>query len=175
MKSNVTLKSNIYINKSARSDDIAFLQHIRDYRILKRKRDNANGLMSSNASWMVPVQEEILRQGQPNCTYEKGTMSWGVPVGGDHMHCRCEQYDCHHYRECSSYAEDILDTFIELWHQAAVEHGSHLQYQLLNKSENDTDALLIPAERSENAAFPPTMNSMRNVDTQSGVFLKRRR
>lgn len=77
--------------------------------------------------------------------------------------------------ETASYAEDILDTFIELWHQAAVEHGSHLQYQLLNKSENDTDALLIPAERSENAAFPPTMNSMRNVDTQSGVFLKRRR
>lgn len=77
--------------------------------------------------------------------------------------------------ETSLYAEDILDTYIELWHQAAVERGEHFQYQLFNKSENDTDALLIPAERSEDAAFPPTMNSMRNVDTQSGVFLKRRR
>jgi len=67
-----------------------------------------------------------------------------------------------------------LDDFIEQWHEAAVTKGGHFQYQLLNKSENDTDALLIPAERSENALFPPTMNSMRNVDTQSGVFLKRR-
>lgn len=77
--------------------------------------------------------------------------------------------------ETASYAEEILDAFIDLWHQAAIERGDHFQYQLLNKSENDTDALLIPAERSDDAAFPPTMNSMRNVDTQSGVFLKRRR
>lgn len=76
--------------------------------------------------------------------------------------------------ETVDYAEAILDDFIEQWHEAAVTKSGHFQYQLLNKSENDTDALLIPAERSENAVFPPTMNSMRNVDTQSGVFLKRR-
>ena len=76
--------------------------------------------------------------------------------------------------ETVDYAEAILDDFIEQWHEAAVTRRGHFQYQLLNKSENDTDALLIPAERSENAVFPPTMNSMRNVDTQSGVFLKRR-
>ncbi len=75
--------------------------------------------------------------------------------------------------ETAAYAEDILDNFIAQWHEAAVTRSSHFQYQLLNKSENDTDALLIPAERSENAQFPTTMNSMRNVDTQSGVFLKR--
>ena len=76
--------------------------------------------------------------------------------------------------ETVEYAEAILDDFIELWHEAAVNRSAHFQYQLLNKSENDTDALLIPAERSGNAIFPPTMNSMRNVDTQSGVFLKGR-
>ncbi len=76
--------------------------------------------------------------------------------------------------ETADYAEVILDDFIEQWHEAAVTKSGHFQYQLLNKSENDTDVLLIPAERSENAIFPPTMNSMRNVDTQSGVFLKRR-
>lgn len=75
--------------------------------------------------------------------------------------------------ETAEYAEELLDDFINQWHEAATTHGTHFQYQLLNKSENDTDALLIPAERSENAMFPPTMNSMRNVDTQSGVFLKR--
>ncbi|MBR6954000.1 MAG: hypothetical protein IKH77_03020 [Clostridia bacterium] len=76
--------------------------------------------------------------------------------------------------ETADYAEEILDEFIYMWDRAAALRGSHFQYQLLNRSENDTDALLIPAERSDDAAFPPTMNSMRNVDTQSGVYLKRR-
>ncbi|MDO4547880.1 MAG: helicase-related protein [Clostridia bacterium] len=75
--------------------------------------------------------------------------------------------------ETAGYAEDILDEFIEQWNEAAITRGARFQYQLLNRSENDTDALLIPAEKSENALFPPTMNSMRNVDTQSGVYLKR--
>ena len=103
LKSNVTLRSNVYINKSARPNDVEFLQHIRDYRILKRKQDSSYGLASSNAVWMTNVQKEILRQGQPDCVYEKGTMSWGVPVSCDHMRCRCEQTDCHHFPECSKY------------------------------------------------------------------------
>ena len=77
--------------------------------------------------------------------------------------------------ETARYARSILDDFIQQWHVEAMLKGSHFQYTLLNKSENDTDVLLIPAERSENAQFPPTMNSMRNVDTQSGVYLKTRR
>lgn len=76
--------------------------------------------------------------------------------------------------ETSDYAKEILNDFIDQWNFVAINHASHFQYQLLNRSEENTDALLVPAERSENAIFPPTMNSMRNVDTQSGVFLKRR-
>ena len=77
--------------------------------------------------------------------------------------------------ETAHYARSILDDFIQQWHTEAMLKGNHFQYTLLNKSENDTDVLLIPAERSEDAQFPPTMNSMRNVDTQSGVYLKTRR
>lgn len=103
MKSNVTLKSNVYINKSAHPDDVEFLQHIRDYRILKGKQDSSYGLMSSNTTWMTSVQKSILKQGSPDCVYEKGTMSWGVPIGSDTMHCRCEQFDCYLFSECSKY------------------------------------------------------------------------
>lgn len=74
--------------------------------------------------------------------------------------------------ETADYAGAILDDFAAQWDEAAAQYGAQFQYQLLNRSENDTFALLIPAERSENALFPPTMNSMRNVDTQSGVYLK---
>lgn len=77
--------------------------------------------------------------------------------------------------ETAAYAREILDNFIELWHETTVCRGAHLRYQLFGDSENDTDALLIPAERGEGAVFPTTMNSMRNVDTQSGVYLKVRR
>lgn len=102
MSSNITLRSNVYINQSAQRDDKQFLQHITDYRVLKRYKASSYGFQS-NMSWMTPVQLEILRQGQPNCSLEKGTMSWGVPVGGDRMLCRCEQYDCSRFPICSQY------------------------------------------------------------------------
>lgn len=73
-----------------------------------------------------------------------------------------------------SFAEVILDDFIARWEHTAISKGAQFQYCLLNNSENDTDVLLIPAERYKDEDFPPTMNSMRNVDTQSGVFMKRR-
>lgn len=75
--------------------------------------------------------------------------------------------------ETAFYAEDILDDFIAQWDEAACLRTTQFQYQLLNRSEDNTDALLVPAERADNSLFPPTMNSMRSVDTQSGVFLKR--
>ena len=103
MDSNITLRSNVYINQSAQRDDKRFLQHITDYRVLKKYKDSSYGFQN-NMSWMTSVQMEILRQGQPNCSLEKGTMSWGVPVGGDCMVCRCEQYDCPRFSICSKYS-----------------------------------------------------------------------
>lgn len=107
MDSNITLRSNVYINQSAQRDDKKFLQHITDYRVLKRYKGSSYGFQN-NISWMTPVQLEILRQGQPNCSLEKGTMSWGVPVGGERMVCRCEQYDCPRFSICSKYSNFSL-------------------------------------------------------------------
>lgn len=107
MDSNITLRSNVYINQSAQRDDKRFLQHITDYRVLKRYKGSSYGFQN-NISWMTPVQLEILQQGQPNCSLEKGTMSWGVPVGGERMVCRCEQYDCPRFSICSKYSNFSL-------------------------------------------------------------------
>ena len=103
MSSNITLRSNVYINQSAQRDDKQFLQHITDYGVLKRYKGSSYGFQN-NMSWMTPVQFEILQQGQPNCSLEKGTMSWGVPVGGNRMMCRCEQTDCPRFHICSQYS-----------------------------------------------------------------------
>lgn len=41
MDSNITLRSNVYINQSAQRDDKRFLQHITDYRVLKKYKDSS--------------------------------------------------------------------------------------------------------------------------------------
>lgn len=102
MESNVTLRSNIYINATAKPNDEAFLQHITDYRILKSFNSSVYAYQNS-ANWMTQAQKAIVDMGQPGCSLEKGTKSWGVPVGGDHMVCRCEQYDCRQFPICSKY------------------------------------------------------------------------
>lgn len=102
MESNVTLKSNIYINKTASTGDHDFLSHITDYQVLKRYGNAGNSWRDSG--WMTPTQRAILEHGQPNCSLERGTMSWGVPVGSDRFVCRCEQYTCPMFNNtCSKY------------------------------------------------------------------------
>lgn len=104
MNSNITLKSNIYINKTGSRCDPAFLKHITDYRVLKRYSGNSS-YWETATDWMMPTQKAILAQGQPNCSLEQGTMSWGVPVGSDRFVCRCEQRDCRYFLNmCSKYS-----------------------------------------------------------------------
>lgn len=103
MNSNVTLKSNIYINKTGSRDDWDFLQHITDFRVLKRYAGNSVDWWRTT-TWMTNVQKEVLECGSPDCTYEHGTMSWGVLVGSERFVCRCEEYSCPKYGECKNLA-----------------------------------------------------------------------
>ena len=122
MKSNLTLKSNIYINRTAQPYDRDFLRHITDYLVLRQYK---NGMYTDlDLSWMTPAQKEILSFGPPVCSLEKGTMSWGVPVGGEHLVCRCEQTDCRLYPQCSAY-----DNF--------------------EKIQRDVEQAVIPPEKTE--------------------------
>lgn len=96
MNSNITLKSNIYINKTCKRDDQDFIYHILDFRVLKR--------YAGDSIPKTSTQKMILEQGAPNCVYEHGTMSWGVPVGSERFVCRCEEYSCPKYGECKNLA-----------------------------------------------------------------------
>lgn len=77
--------------------------------------------------------------------------------------------------ETYGYAEELLEDFIAQWEEEARSKGAHFQYTLSNRSSENTDALLTSAEKAASEIFPPTMNSMRNVDTQSNVYLIERR
>lgn len=76
--------------------------------------------------------------------------------------------------ETSEYAKTLLEDFVYQWEDTAITKGKHFQYTLSNLSPNNTDVLLVAAEKAAGAAFPPTMNSMRNVDTQSNVYMLKR-
>ena len=128
MKSNLTLKSNIYINRTAQPYDRDFLRHITDYLVLRQYK---NGMYADpDMSWMTPAQKEILSMGPPVCMKEIGTMSWGVPVDGDHLVCRCEQTDCRFYTQCSAYSN-------------------------FEKIQRDEEQAVMPAEEPEHIAEKP--------------------
>lgn len=91
MRSNV-----IYINKTRRADDPEFVGHIRDHAVLKRYSPRP-GFYTAPLS---KLQQEILARGEPKCSKEKGTMSWGVPTGAEHMELRCEERGCPRYPQC---------------------------------------------------------------------------
>lgn len=101
MNSNITLRSNIYVNKTARRDDREFLSKVKDYRVLKKLINDPSVIGYNGADWLSVTQNDILLQGDPQCSLEIGTKSWGVPVGEDRMRCRCEQTTCSRYHQCA--------------------------------------------------------------------------
>lgn len=102
MESNVTLRSNVYINKTNRRNDPDFVQHIRDY--VPLSQHYYDPVYRTSEVPLAPVQYEILAHGVPKCAKESGTMSWGVPIGSERFVCRCEKTDCSRYPICSAYS-----------------------------------------------------------------------
>jgi len=102
MESNVTLRSNVYINKTNRRNDPDFVQHIRDY--VPLSQHYYDPVYRTSEVPLAPVQYEILAHGAPKCAKESGTMSWGVPIGSERFVCRCEKTDCSRYAICSAYS-----------------------------------------------------------------------
>ena len=99
MKSNVTLKSNIYINKTRKSADPDFIEHIQDYTILKRYYNPSTKMCTAP---LTMLQKQLVDQGEPKCSKENGTKSWGVPIDSNRMALRCEEINCPLYPKCSA-------------------------------------------------------------------------
>ena len=71
MNSNITLKSNIYINKTCKRDDQDFIYHILDFRVLKR--------YAGDSIPKTSTQKMILEQGAPmSMELCRGECQWGV-------------------------------------------------------------------------------------------------
>ena len=98
MESNVTLRSNVYINKTARRNDIDFVRQLHDYNTLIRYYDP---ICRTSEIPLTGVQRAILENGPPKCSLETGTKSWGVPTGSERFVCRCEELQCPRYPICS--------------------------------------------------------------------------
>jgi len=71
------------------------------------------------------------------------------------------------------HASHWLTDFEELW-QTIVTSGAELVYSLGNKSESQVTTLLIESEKLNTTEIPSTLNSLRNVDGMSNVYLLER-
>lgn len=98
MEPNVTLRSNVYLNKTARKNDADFVRQLRDYNTLLKYYDP---IYRTSEVSLTDVQRAILKNGPPKCSLEKGTQSWGVPTDSERFVCRCEELQCPQYPICS--------------------------------------------------------------------------
>lgn len=149
MESNITLKSNVYINKTASQHDADFFQHIMDYQVLKKYEDYGKRKMTE-------LQKEILSNGQPGCSLEHGTMSWGVPVGSGRFVCRCEEYTCSYFsKSCSK-----LFNFEEIVRNSEDQTEGKSEPAVISASLYETDL----AVGNEVKAQPLTENRKENAE-----------
>lgn len=108
MQSNITLPSNVYINKTGKLFDSGLIKHIWDYNVLAKLRR----IYGENALYplLTQAQLDLLKNGIPKCSLEYGSMSWGIPVNGTMLRCRCEQKSCRYFKQCASlYNFDLIE------------------------------------------------------------------
>lgn len=108
IQSNVTIKSNVYVNKSKSQFDEEFIRQVRGYDALAKVKAS-----------MAPFQYTLLTEpqrheheyGKPDCSLDKtGDKSWGLIIENNHsvFVCKCEHTGCEGwgrrhrgYDECS--------------------------------------------------------------------------
>lgn len=124
-----------------------------------------------HAVFVILIRHQIrdLREDTDACNFRTGRADVQAILGK--ILTRIQQQSPETY----DYAKDLLDNFILQWEDEAIRKRKHFRYTLANCLPDNTDVLLTSAEQGDDALFPPTMNSMRNVDTQSNVYLMERR
>lgn len=103
IKSNITVKSNIYVNKTNSQFDEGFIRQIRDYSTLQKINSN---LWRFRNNLISDVQHDIIKNGLPYCSLDKsGDKSWGTVIenGVPVFVCKCENKECKYYVNCSKY------------------------------------------------------------------------
>lgn len=171
MDSNVTLRSNVYINKTQSRKDPDFFHQIYDYRVLSKFHDTH---YATGDAPLTPVQLEIVQYGVPQCSHEHGTMSWGVPIGSDSFRCRCEETACPLYPDCSSNSnfdrivreETGFEPVTEADGQAADPIPSAETAPLMNLTDDSDSAAVLEDVPPEMPAVPITAEP---VETESAL------
>lgn len=74
-------------------------------------------------------------------------------------------------RSALEYSKDWLDCFEEQWERDVNQKEESFVYSLKNNMPDTTYTLLVEAEKDNLSYYPSTLNSLRNVDTSSNVFI----
>ena len=100
MKSNIALRSNVYINRTRRKTDPDFLAQVLDYEVLSKEYNERK----EPSAPLSLLQREILRNSPLVCKMcnNEPELAFGVAIGGSRFLCRCEKTECPRYAACSA-------------------------------------------------------------------------
>jgi len=70
-----------------------------------------------------------------------------------------------------SYAGECIENFEAIWEESAKRIAGNFCYSLRGENPNNKYTLLVEAEKENLSVFPSTLNTLRNVDTSSNVFI----
>lgn len=100
MKSNIALRSNVYINRTRRKTDPDFLAQVLDYKVLSEEYNERKEPVAP----LSLLQREILRKSPLVCKMcnNEPELAFGVAIGGNQFLCRCEKTECPRYADCSA-------------------------------------------------------------------------
>lgn len=99
-RSNISIKSNIYVNRTNSQFDKDFIRHVYDYDTLRKIKE----YLDKDELILTQEQRELLDKGNPRCSLDtSGDKSWGVIIENDvpTFVCKCEKIDCKLWAECS--------------------------------------------------------------------------
>lgn len=102
VRSNITIKSNVYVHKTKFGFDKDFVRQVRGYPALKKLRECMGTFHHCS---LTNAQEEELASGSPYCCADKsGDMAWGTVIENNEpvFVCKCEKTDCEGFVRCSS-------------------------------------------------------------------------
>jgi len=108
INSNITFRSNVYVNESGKIADKDFVSNVREYYALEKISTylRVNGTSFDD-------QQATIRRNAPKCTLDRsGDLAWGTTIGSNGKYvCRCERELCsgfgpmRGYTDCSKLIE----------------------------------------------------------------------
>lgn len=149
--SNISIKSNIYINSTKTLFDKEFMKRVRGQELLA-KLNKSRGTLES---WsFCNEQKDVISYGPPMCGHDKPNISWGINFGDGEFVCKCENKKCsHYYEKCSRFTNFRKISRVQLTAQVLTDNTMPDFSLLRFLDENDKKVYLEIIEKQREKSY----------------------